>query len=173
MRAHVLLFMHRFNRLVLPLFLVLALAPGLAAAQATQTVQGTATTGTTATGKPVQVGGVDSGGIIRPLKVAPDGSVTTGAAPYTKTGAPSFSLAVTTTSAYVTGLTASSCYRVACTGTVFWRTGTGTPTALTTDNPFFGPVVESICLPSTDTVLAAITSAGTATCTGTLLARTP
>ena len=92
---------------------------------------------------------------------------------FVTTGAPSFSLAVSTTSAYATGLTASGCYRVACSGTVYWRTGTGTPTALTSDNPFFGPAVESLCLPSTDTVLAAVTQAGTATCTGTALARTP
>lgn len=154
--------------------LVLLAFASPALGQATQTVQGTATTGTTATGKPVQVGGVDAAGVVRPLKIETDGAVSVGGAgAYTKTGAPSFALAVTTSSAYTTGLTASGCYRVACSGTVYWRTGTGTPTALTSDNPLFGPVVESICLPATDTVLAAVTAAGTATCTGTLLARTP
>lgn len=110
-----------------------------------------------------------------PVKTATDGTLITsgvaGAVP--KTGAPSFSLSVSAVSANVTGLTASACYRLACSGPVFWRTGTGTPTALTTDNPLYGPAVEALCLPSTDTVFAAITAAGTATCTGTLLARTP
>lgn len=124
---------------------------------------------TTVGGKPTPTGATV------PVKTAPDGTlVTTGVAgAVVKTGAPSFSLAVSTSSAYVASLTASGCYRVACSGTVYWRTGTGTPTALTTDNPLYGPVVESICLPSTDTVFAAITAAGTATCVGTALARTP
>lgn len=110
-----------------------------------------------------------------PVKVAPDGTLVTSgvAGSVVKTGAPSFSLAVSTTSAYAASLTAGGCYRVGCSGTVYWRTGTGTPTALTSDNPFFGPAVETICLPSTDTVLAAVTQAGTATCTATALARTP
>ena len=92
---------------------------------------------------------------------------------YVKTGAPTFSASASTVSAAATGLTAGACYRVACTATVYFRSGAGTPTALTTDNPFFGPAVEKVCLPSTDTALAFVTTAGTGTCAGTVLAVTP
>ncbi len=92
---------------------------------------------------------------------------------YVKTGAPSFNTTTSTVSAAATGLTAGACYRMACTATVYFRSGTGTPTAVTTDNPLFGPSVEKVCLPATDTAIAFVTAAGTGTCAGTLLAVTP
>lgn len=92
---------------------------------------------------------------------------------YTRTGAPTATVALSTISAAATSLTASSCYRVACNTPCFYRSGSGTPTALTTDNPFYGPAVEKICIPSTDTALAFVTSSGTGSCGLTLLATTP
>jgi hypothetical protein len=92
---------------------------------------------------------------------------------YVKTGAPTFTAAVSTTSAAVTSLTAGGCYRITCSTTTSFRTGTGTPVALTTDSDLFGPSVEKVCLPATDTAIAFVTTAGTGTCKGSLLAVTP
>lgn len=111
-----------------------------------------------------------------PLKVTTDGSLALfGGAVFVKSGAPSFSVNAGVISTAATGLTAGTCYRLACaSGTVYWRTGSGTPTALLTDNPSFGPSVEGpICLPTTDTAFAFITASGTVACVGTLMSRTP
>ena len=84
---------------------------------------------------------------------------------FATTGAPAATLAVSTVSAAATGLTAGAIYRVTCDTTVRFRLGTGTPVALTTDSAFFGPATEYIGFPSTATAFAAITLAGTGTCT--------
>lgn len=101
------------------------------------------------------------------------GSTTVGSNGYVKTGAPSFSVSTSTVSAAATALTAGACYQVGCSTTTYFRTGTGTPTALTTDNPFFGPAIYRLCIPSTDTAVAFVTAAGTGTCVGTLSSNTP
>lgn len=93
--------------------------------------------------------------------VSTNGSVTA--------GAPLFNVSVSTVSAAATGLGVNTCYRVSCNATVTFRTGTGTPVALTTDGDIFGPAVEKICLVGTATAIAFIMASGTGTCKGMLL----
>jgi hypothetical protein len=92
---------------------------------------------------------------------------------YTTAGAPAASVSISAASAVATGLTAGATYRVACTVSCFYRTGSGTPTALTSDSLFIGPAVEYIGLKTGSTAIAFITSAGTGTCTVTLLTAAP
>jgi hypothetical protein len=82
-----------------------------------------------------------------------------------KTGAPNATVSTSAVSAAATGLTAGLCYRIACSAPVFFRTGTGTPVALTTDNAIFGPAVEKVCMQAADTAVAFIMAAGTGSCT--------
>lgn len=142
----------------------------------------TATKGATASGnptstaassarQPLDVTAYDTSGVALGTTTNPTVSVIrTG---FVKTGAPSFSVSISASSAAATGLTSGACYRVACSATAYFRSGPGTPTAVTTDNPFFGPSVEKICIPSTDSALAFVTSTGTGTCAGTVYAVTP
>lgn len=154
-------------------------------------VVGPAAAGATVAGNPVLMGGSDSANVqaIRTttggvLLVDPQVSgstagtatnplVVTNRPGYVKTGAPSATVAISTVSAAATGLTASACYRVACNTPCFYRSGAATPTALTSDNPIFGPAVEKICIPSTDTALAFVTASGTGSCGLALLSNTP
>jgi hypothetical protein len=85
-------------------------------------------------------------------------------AAYLATGAPAARVSVSAVSAAATGLTAGARYRVACDTTVYFRTGSGTPTAVTTDAPIYGPSVEYLALRTGDTGVAFITGAGTGTC---------
>ncbi len=80
-------------------------------------------------------------------------------------GAPISTVSVSTTSASTGTLSGATCYRVACSVTVFWRVGTLPLTALTSDNQFFGPATELICLRSGYNGIAFVTAAGTGTCT--------
>src|SRR5512147_1675298 len=109
----------------------------------------------------------------KPWRVTIAGSSTGGAVTVgpgaVKSGAPNATASTSAVSAATSALTAGGCYRVACTSTTYFRTGTGTPTALTTDNPIFGPAIEKVCLQSTDTVIAFVQSAGTGTCIVSLL----
>lgn len=91
---------------------------------------------------------------------------------YTSNGAPAARVATSTVSAAATGLTGGLVYRVACDSPVFYRTGTGTPTAVTTDSLFLAGV-EYLGLRSTDTAFAFITAAGTGVCTITRLYSSP
>lgn len=156
-----------------------------------QMAVGAAAAGAAVTGNPVLMGGSDATNVqaVRTttagvLLVDPQVSgstagtatnplVVTNRPGYVKTGAPTATVAVSTTSAAATGLAASSCYRVACNTPCFYRSGSGTPTALTTDNPFYGPAVEKVCIPSTDTALAFVTASGTGSCGLALLSNTP
>lgn len=150
-------------------------------------VQGTDQAGQAPSGMPTLTAGSD-GSAVRTLRTDTLGrvqidpsSLGSATAPlvvtnrpgYLKTGAPTATVAVSTVSAAATGLSASSCYRVACSVPLFYRSGTATPTALTTDNPFYGPAVEKVCVPSTDTALAFVTASGTGSCGLTLLSNTP
>jgi len=80
-------------------------------------------------------------------------------------GPPVAGVSVSVVSASTPTLSGGTCYRVACTTTVFWRVGTLPLTALITDNPMFGPAVELICLRNGYNGVAFITAAGTGTCT--------
>jgi hypothetical protein len=99
---------------------------------------------------------------------ASGGSVSVGAGKI-KSGAPTATVTTSAVSAAAIAITTGGCFRVACTATTFYRTGTATPTALTTDNPIFGPGVEKVCLQATDTALAFVQASGTGTCTVSLL----
>lgn len=92
---------------------------------------------------------------------------------YITAGAPAATVSISTVTAAATGLTAGSCYRVACSVACFFRTGSGTPTALTSDASFFGPAVERICLKTGSTAIAFITATGTGTCSVNLMTDTP
>lgn len=128
-----------------------------------------------------KVGGVDGTGTTRVMKtdttgavVVTGGGASSGGGLVTSTGtvaagAPTWTVNVTAVSSATTGLTVATCYRVACNAPVFWRTGTGTPVALTTDLPLYGPAVEKVCLTATGTAIAFVTASGTATCVGTLV----
>jgi hypothetical protein len=116
----------------------------------------------------------------RPWRVTPtdaSGATTSPAggptAGYTTAGAPAASVSISTVTAAATGLTAGATYRVACSVPCFYRTGSGTPTALTTDSLFVGPAVEYIGLKTGSTAIAFITSSGTGTCTVTRLTPAP
>ncbi len=149
---------------------LLLIIAGASAPQA-QTIrtQGTAPVGVAPRGDPVSVAGVDVSGNVKAMPADAAGQK----GDFRTQGAPAFNLSCSGVSAATTGLTSSARYRVACTGAVFIRTGTGTPTAVTTDAPIFGPAVEVVALDSTATAIACITAAGTATCTGTLLKSSP
>lgn len=134
-----------------------------------------------ATAQVQKVGGVDPAGTTRVVKTDTSGAIavtTSGTATSTGlvtsdgtvvAGAPTWTVAATPVSASAAGLTAGTCYRVACNAPVFWRTGTGATTALTTDLPLYGPAVEKVCLTAAATTIAFVTAAGTATCVGTLV----
>jgi hypothetical protein len=95
---------------------------------------------------------------------------------YFASGAPTFGGTannVTTGSTPFCSLTSGSFYEVCCSASVTWRTGAATPTALTTDNPLYGPGCRTIGLRAADTCIALITSSGTATCSGSLRSTTP
>lgn len=72
--------------------------------------------------------------------------------------------AVTTTTAAHTGMTANSCLRIMCDIDIFWLTGTGTPTALTTSNPLPAKTVEKFCMTGSATAIAYITGSGSGSC---------
>lgn len=139
----------RPNLLVVSL---LALLLGGSALAGTLVDQGSGTTTT----RPWRVTLTDSTGAPATL---PSGEV------YIGTGAPAARVSVSIVSAAATGLTAGARYRIACDGPVFFRTGSGTPTAVTTDAIFYGPQVEYLALRTGDTAVAFITASGTATCT--------
>lgn len=135
-------------------FIVAAVAVALACSVGAQTVvnQGSGSSSGT---KAWRVTPVTSGGAAsEPLGQA-----------FITTGAPAARVAISGTSAAATGLTAGARYRVACDTACFFRTGSGTPTALTTDAAFYGPAVEYLSLRTGDTAIAFITSAGTGVCT--------
>lgn len=154
-------------------------------------VQGTDTAGQAPSGKPVLIGGSDGAAVTTvrtnatgQLQIDPQVNGTTAGTTtnplvvtnrpgYVKTGAPSSTVAISTVSNAAIGLTTSSCYRVACNVPCFYRSGAATPTALTTDNPFFGPAVEKVCIPSTDSAIAFVTASGAGSCGITLLSNTP
>lgn len=78
-------------------------------------------------------------------------------------GAPIASVSTSAVSASA-ALNGGTCYRVACNTTVFWRVGVLPLTALTTDNPFYGPAVELICLRNGYNGIAFVMTAGTGSC---------
>lgn len=80
---------------------------------------------------------------------------------------------VSTASAAATGLAANACLRVVCNIDVHFRTGTGTPTAVTTDPLLPSKTIESRCLTSSHTALAFITDSGTGTCNVSVAPLTP
>jgi hypothetical protein len=88
---------------------------------------------------------------------------------YIAAGAPAANVSVSTLSAAATGLTAGAVYRVACNVPVFYRTGTGTPTALTSDAPLYGPAIDYVGLVGTSTAIAFVTAAGTGSCVVSLI----
>jgi hypothetical protein len=105
-----------------------------------------------------------------PASVAPwrvtmtsPGGVATASGAILAPGVPT-SLAVSTSSAAVTGLTAKSTLRIVCTIDVQYRVGSGTPTALTSDNDLPGRVIEYVALPTGMTAIAFITTSGSGTC---------
>lgn len=99
------------------------------------------------------------------------GSATTATVPEPITaGAPVANLAISTTSAVVTGLVGGYTYRIAATVPCYFRVGDSSVVALTTDAPMFGPSVENITLPTAATAIAFVTSTGTGTVTITRLA---
>lgn len=121
-----------------------------------------------ATAQVQKVAGIDATGTTRVIKTGADGAIATSEGTVVA-GAPTWTVSASTVSAAATGLTVGTCYRVACNAPVFWRTGTATPTALTTDLPLYGPAVEKVCLTSTSTAIAFVTASGTGTCVGTLV----
>lgn len=78
-------------------------------------------------------------------------------------GVPSTVSLSANTSGAITGLTAGACGWVTCNAAAWFRTGTGTPTALLTDNDIPANTVINRCLPATHTAIAFI-STTTATC---------
>ncbi len=80
-------------------------------------------------------------------------------------GAPISTVSVSTTSASTPALSGGTCYRVACSTAVLFRTGVLPLTALTTDNYLPANWVERVCLRSGYNGVAFVTSAGTGTCT--------
>jgi hypothetical protein len=90
---------------------------------------------------------------------------------YIAAGAPAATVAVSTSSNAAIGLTTGATYRVACNVPCFYRTGTGTPVALTSDAPLYGPAVDYIGLvPATAaTAIAFVTASGTGTCVVSLI----
>jgi hypothetical protein len=147
---------------------ILALWASPAQAQVTKVV-GPNPVGTTSTNPPVVVAGKTAAGVITTTLVAADGSPKVSTNITAPAGAPGFTLACSTSSAAVTGLTGGTCYRMTCSAPIAFRTGTGTPTALTTDADFFGPATENLCLPAASTAVACVTASGTATCKGTAI----
>jgi hypothetical protein len=93
----------------------------------------------------------------------PGGSAATSGAMILAPGVPT-NVAVSTVTAAATGLTAGQQYRLVCNADVFYRVGTGTPTAVTTDNDLPARVIEYVMLPAGMTAFAFITSTGTGVC---------
>lgn len=115
------------------------------------------------------VGGKDSAGDARALKVETDGSVITS----TKTTSvcasdPGAAMTVTTVFAadanHLKTFTAGACIRIWCDAFVRYSTGTSTVTASASSIPLPGNSIEKICLESTDDSIAFITATGTASC---------
>lgn len=73
-------------------------------------------------------------------------------------------VSVSTTTAAATGLTAERAYRIVCSVDTYYRVGSGTPTALTTDNDLPARVIEYVKLPAATTAIAFITASGSGTC---------
>lgn len=133
---------------------------------------GTASSSLTVGGNPVAVGNplptspVVAGAVVSSTNPMP---VLAAKALAPAAGAPAARVSISTGSAAATGLTAGAIYRVACSTDCFFRLGSGTPTAVTTDSAFFGPGVEYVTIPSGSTAIAFVTTAGTGFCTVHLL----
>jgi len=93
----------------------------------------------------------------------PGGSAATSGAMILAPGVPT-NVSVSGTTAAATGLTAGQQLRLICNADVFYRVGSGTPTAVTTDNDLPARVIEYIMLPTGMTAIAFITSGGTGIC---------
>lgn len=92
------------------------------------------------------------------------------------TGSPSVPTDVTaavSTSAANTGLVGGSCIRFSCDSDVAYRTGSGTPTAVTTDNLLRKGDVEKFCIRKSESAIAFVSSVGTWHCRVSLLANYP
>lgn len=123
---------------------------------------------------PVLIAGQDASALVRFVTVDALGYLTNGQAGQTYSPAVPTNVAVSTTSAAATGLTAGSCLRISCgSSTAYYRTGSATPTAVTTDNELPSAAVERFCLRSTETAIAFILSSGTGTCRVSTVATSP
>lgn len=92
----------------------------------------------------------------------PGGSAAMGTVPLAP-GVPT-NVAASTISAAATGFTAGAILRIVCSIDTFYRVGSGTPTAVTTDNDLPARVIEYIMLPTGMTAIAFVTASGTGTC---------
>jgi sarcosine oxidase gamma subunit len=97
------------------------------------------------------------------VTVTSPGGVATASGAILAPGVPT-NVAVSTSSAAITGLTAKSTLRLICTVDVQYRVGTGAITAVTTDNDLPGRVIEYIALPTGMTSIAFVTTSGSGTC---------
>lgn len=127
-------------------------------------VQGTlAAAAAAGTQKPVTVAGVDSAGNIQRLRSLTDRTLVVASASgdsYLAARPTTVTLAASVSNA-ITGLTVNTCYTISCQADSRYLQGTGTPTALVTDNFVPARTPFTKCLTGSNTAIAFISTSAT------------